>query len=143
MGKPVLIGSCVGIVPAKQLVASHYRDRHYATFTLPSGFDVEQLALKADLLASEGAPPLTLEAAMAIAAADRGDLQAAGVVLSRLHVEPLATRMATLPAAASAMIPLGPLPRESMDSPPLHQILFRTEVEPKWVRNEYFFLGSN
>lgn len=142
IGKQVQLPACTGINPAKKLVASQYDNRHYATFTLPAGFAAEQAALRDDLLVSESLPALTLAAAMAVAASDRGDLQAAGVTLNKIHVEPFATRMATLPAAASAIFPLGALPREGMDDPPLYQILFRSDVQPGWVRNEYFFVNK-
>jgi hypothetical protein len=140
VGKQVLLGRATGLNPAKKLVASSYADRHYATFTLPASIDASVAALKADLLVSDDLPPLTLLAARAIATAERGDLQAAGGVLNRVFAEPLATRFVTLPEVAGAILPLGTLPQEPMREPSLYQLLLRSEVQPSWVRHEYFLL---
>ena len=140
LGKQVTLPAATGLNPAKKLVASNFHHRHYATFTLPTGYDEQVAVLKADLLSSDTLPPLTLEAAMAIAAADRGDLQASGVTIKKVYVEPLSTRMATLPAVARPLVPLGTLPAEHMSEPSLSQLLLRTDVQPSWVRNQYFFV---
>ena len=140
LGKQVTLPAATGIVPAKKLVASRYANRHYATFNLPAGYEEQVAALKAALLVSDNLPPLTLKAAMAIAAAERGDLQSAGVTINRIYVEPLPTRMVTLPAVASSLVPLGTLPEESMGEPSLAQLLLRSDVQPNWVRNQYFFV---
>lgn len=123
-----------------ELAVSSYHERHYATLTkLALGESVA--ALKRDLLVSDQVPPLSLAAAAAIASAEAGDLAAAGGVIEDVYLEGLIPRFATLPAAASPMIPLGPLPQEGPDQRLLlSHVLIRLRVQPSWVQHQYFFV---
>lgn len=140
LGEKVTLADLVGLPTATKMAVSRYRARTYARITLPEPLAGEVTALESALLVHEGAPPLTLEAAMALATARRGDLALAGGEITGLYLEALATRFATLSAAGRSLVPLGPLAPEPVDPDPLRQMLMRFDVNPLWGQHRYFFV---
>jgi len=129
----------VRVTPTGKAAIARYRARTYAN--APAGLDLaaEVDALKADLLVTEEAPPLTLATAVAIHSAERGDLAAMGGEIVGVHLEALITRFATLPAAASVLVPLGELPTEP-GTALLAQMMMRFDLESSWAQHDQFFV---
>ncbi|NQT16976.1 MAG: hypothetical protein HQ582_29735 [Planctomycetes bacterium] len=146
MGRRVSLADLVGLPTKSRITIARYGKRSYARFSVPDAlaarFAERTAALERDLLVSESAPPLTLEAAVALARARRGDLAAAGGEITGVTLESLVTRFATLSSAGRTLIPLGPLPQESGWRDVLRQAVMQFEIEPAWVRHECFFVGG-
>lgn len=143
-GRGVLLADCEGSATETPAVASHYRPRVYGWFRLPealaAAWSEQTAALEADLFVDDRSPPLTLEAAMALASAKQYRLAAAGGSVSKLTVEALVTRFATLSQSGSRLVPLGRLPDETLGDQPLRQILFQLELEPAWMQHACFLV---
>ncbi|MFC1596462.1 hypothetical protein ACFL5Q_00750, partial [Planctomycetota bacterium] len=146
MGRRVWLTDLVGLPTKSRMTIARYGKRSYGRFSLPDAmaarFSQGVAALESDLLVSESVPPLTLEAAVALAKARRGDLAAAGGEITGLALESLVVRFATLSSGGRTLIPLGPLPEESGWRDRLRQAVMRFEIEPAWVRHECFFVGG-
>ncbi len=146
MGRRVWLTDLVGLPTKSRITIARYGKRNYARFSSPDALDARfsqgVAALESDLLVSEAAPPLTLEAAVALAKARRGDLEAAGGRITGLALESLVVRFATLSSGGRSLIPLGPLPQESGWGDSLRQAMMQFEIEPEWVRHECFFVGA-
>jgi hypothetical protein len=91
-------------------------------------------------LVSEQTPPLSLEAAVAVASAQQGDFEAAGGAIQAVYLEGLIPRLAVLPPAASPMVRLGDLPDASNQGISLPHVLVRLQLTPAWVSHRYFFV---
>ena len=141
VGKRIRLDRISGIEAAKRRAVSAYQRRMYATFSQPEAALAEVTALAGDLMVNKAAPPLTWEAALALASAQRGDYRAAGGKIKAATLEAVVTRFATLPESARPLVPLGQLPAESMAPAPLSQLLIRFDFQPNWVQNEYFFVA--
>lgn len=119
-------------------------DRIYATYkSLPAEVLPALQALESDLLVSEGLPPLSLNAAMALETAKAGDFETVGGEISGLHIEGFVTRLAALPDAAVPLIPLGSVPLltgPSMYGGLLSQAVVRCDVKPSWFHHRAFFV---
>ena len=139
VGQKVRVGSVRRVTPTSRSAIAEFERRTYAN--LPAGLPLaaEVDSLKFDLMVSDDAPPLTLASAMAVDSAVRGDLAAAGGEITGTHLEALITRFATLPTAASVLVPLGNLPTENQDYL-LHQALMRFDLQPSWAQHEHFFV---
>jgi len=140
VGQKATVANLVGLTGGSRAAISRYADRIYARVDLPDQVDAEIAALRADLMVSDQTPPLTLEAAMAVTAATRGDLSSAGGEITTLHLEPLVSRMVNLPPAAWMLIPPGDLPSELNINKPLEEALLRFTIRPKWLQYRYFFV---
>jgi hypothetical protein len=147
---PVAVGRLVGQKTTVRNVARisaesktaivRYSQRTYAIVPAPIEMAGELAALKTDLMVGEQAPPLTLAAMEAVLSAERGDLAAAGGEITGMHLEGVITRFATLPTSAVVLTELGRLPPERFDGGPLHNMLMRFDVTPRWAAHDYFFL---
>ncbi len=139
MGKQATAFDVVRVAPTSSAAIARYRARTYAN--VPAGLDLagEVSALKADLLVGEQMPALTLATANSVFSAERGDLAAVGGDIVGHQLEAVITRFATLPPAASILVPLGVLPTEDIKQPLLPQMLMRFDVQPAWAQHEHFF----
>ena len=136
--QPILVRDLAGLTGGKLAVA-RYHDRHYATLPLPDAA-AELTRLQQELLVTAQQPAMTLEAALALDSAQRGNYVAAGGVIKGLHLEGLIPRFAALRPEAQYLVALGPLP---VEVPPLgfiSHVLVRLDVAPAWVQHRYFFL---
>ncbi len=138
--KQVQLHSLVGLPTSKPMVASKYDQRVYGTFSLPEQVADAVNLLRVKLLVDEQSPPLTLETAVALDRGRRGDFELAGCTIERLKLEPLIYRFAELKESAQRIVPIGPLPSESLGNEPVRQVLLRLSVRPDWLQNEYFFV---
>ena len=135
---PAVALDVLRVSPTSRAAISRYRLRTYAN--VPATLDLarEVASLKADLLVSDQAPPLSLAAAISAHSAERGDFVSAGGTIDKVYVEGLITRFAALPTAASVLVPLGATLGET--KPPHHRdVLFRFDLKPAWVRHDHFF----
>ncbi|NQT36223.1 MAG: hypothetical protein HQ581_01970 [Planctomycetes bacterium] len=140
MGQPVTLDGLVGFRPDAQMATTRYQARTCAMISLPGDVIATQVRqLEADLMVGPNAPPLTLEAAEALATAARGDLTAAGGTIVGTYLEAISTRFATLGSGGRLLVPLGSLPRE-LNREPLQQVLMRFTVKPAWISHRYFFV---
>ena len=138
LGQPIQVRDLVGLAGGKLAVA-RYQNRHYATLPLPD-VTAELTRLEQDLLVSVQQPALTLEAAIALDAARRGQYAAAGGLIKGLHLEGLIPRFAALRPEAQQLASLGPLPAEVPPDGFISHVLVRLEVEPTWVQHRYFYV---
>lgn len=100
--------------------------------------------LKAALLVDEDSPPLTLEAAVALETAARGDLAAVGGTVTDVVIEGYSTRLANMSEADWGFLRLGAIP------PPqdlrltnlqfLPYVTVRAVLDPQWWRHKYFYV---
>lgn len=146
IGSRASLEDLVGLPTTPRITVAHYHHRGYAQFSvtdeLADRFAGEVTALEADLLVNPSAPPLTLEAAVALFRARRGDLAAAGGEIVGISAEPLVTRFATLSTAGRSLVPLGPLPTEPNTTRALFQVVVQFEIRPTWLAHEYFFVET-
>lgn len=136
--QPVLVKNIAGLSGGKIGVA-RYATRHYTTLPLPD-VSAELVKLQQDLLVTAQQPTLSLEAAAAVDAAQRGRYLAAGGVVKGFYLEGLIPRFAALRPEAQQMVALGLLP---VEKPPLgfvSHVLVRFDVAPAWVQHKHFFL---
>lgn len=138
VGQKVIIQDVVG---AGKFGVSRYRQRHCAMIAFPTVDEQVQL-LKQALLVTEQLPPLSLEAAAALHAAQQGYFVSAGGVTGNVYVEGLIPRFAVLGdnPAAYALVALGALPAEPPDQGLLNHVLLRFDVTPAWVQQRHFFV---
>jgi hypothetical protein len=137
LDKPILVENLAGLTGGKLAVA-RYRTRHYATLPLPDT-SPERIRLQQELMATAQQPALTLEAAMAMDSARRGDYVAAGGALKNFYLEGLIPRFATLRPEIRQLVPLGPLPIEVEPLAFISHVLVRFDVQPAWIQHRYFF----
>jgi len=144
IGSRAFLEDLVGLPTTPRITVARYHQRGYARFSVPDElaepFAREVASLEADLLVNPSAPPLTLEAAVALFRGRRGDLAAAGGEIVGVSVEPLVTRFATLSAAGRSLAPLGPLPAEPGTTRAMHQVVVQFEIRPTWLAHECFFV---
>lgn len=98
-------------------------------------------SLETDLLASEDKPALTLAAARALANLKRGTLLEVGGKLADVELIGMIPFYAVDSDDRKAVVTIGALPKiatEGYDYPAKY-LHFIAEVEPTWVRGEYFF----
>ncbi|HVC94848.1 MAG TPA: hypothetical protein VND64_14210 [Pirellulales bacterium] len=135
--------SVIGVLaPSGQVgpAFSRYRNRAYAR--IAPGPDLRNLAaeLRSDLWVSAAAPPLTLDALIAIDTAERGDCERAGGAVESLELQALATRFAAVGEDDRGVVGLGPLPAESKPRTYLEDYLFAVDVKPVWFLHRYGFV---
>lgn len=95
--------------------------------------------LKADLLISPAAPPLTLDAAIAVATAEQGYFAAIGGSVSSVEVDSRLGRIINL--EDDAILPVGSLLGERSDEP-LKDLTWRIALTPTWAQHAHFFILS-
>jgi len=134
-----------GLASAAAKAQGRYQDRIYPVYAPP----VAALApyvplLEFDLLVSPAAPPMTMEAALAIHRMKRGDVVAAGGKVTRLKLMGFIPYFSA-PAKEVALPNLGPLrlgalPNEPVPPDPAEQLLAECEIKPAWVQHELMFV---
>ncbi len=137
--QPILVRDLAGLTGGKLAVA-RYHDRHYATLPLPDAA-AEVTRLQQELLVTAQQPAMSLEAALALDSAQRGNYAAAGGAIKGLHLEGLIPRFAALRPEAQSLVALGPLPAEVPPLGFISHVLVRLDVAPAWVQHRYFFLS--
>jgi hypothetical protein len=100
--------------------------------------------LRADLLVNTQRPPLTLEAAMAIAAAQRGDFVEVGGKITGVAIEGLTPLFGAAVWPIDRLVPLGALPAEQFTTgeEAARQVFGVLQIEPRWARSRYFFVSA-
>lgn len=141
IGKPVVVSDVVRIAPESKAAIARYAGRTYANVPTPLAVQTEVDALKASLMVSPQAPPLSLRAMTAVVTADRQDLLLVGGTISGAYLEGVISRFATLPAPAVVLMKLGELPADRLEGSGLVHMLMRFEIAPQWVQHDYFFLN--
>lgn len=145
---PVIVVS--DVVPASAVAAgglARYHQRVFAIVAAPP-LDAWKSAaeqLEQQLLATSQTPPLTLNAATALATARLGIFENVGGPVEQVTIEPLLTRWITLPDSAGAILPLGALHPDCNDpATTFEQGKFLSlgcyMPQPQWFQNECFVL---
>ena len=130
---------------------ARFQNRVYGSFSvkpLKTAAGATLDAMRAELLVDDDHGSLSLAAAAALAAAQRGDMQMVGGRVTDMHLEALVTRQATLPPVAWVFVPLGTLPphfargSDNVGAPvmALEQMQMRFELQPLWGHNGYTFI---
>jgi len=96
----------------------------------------EIAALKEDLLVTPDAPPLTLEAAIAIESAEQGYFNALGGEATAVEVDALLPRISRVEHAVHA--PIGALLGERPEEP-VRRLLWPVALRPQWLQHEFVF----
>ena len=97
----------------------------------------EVAALKRDLLVAEGAPPLSLEAAIAIETAESGSLSAAGGEVAGVELQ--GTLIHFIRNEATGHLAVGVTPDLSKTT--IAETLWQFDIQPKWLQHEYIFVN--
>jgi hypothetical protein len=97
--------------------------------------------LKTDLLVSDSLPPLTIAAAKAIRAAERGAFVECGGTISKVELIGTIPFLATETPFRRSVVSLGEfVPAEiSSAAKPQFQVVLVSEITPRWVRGDGFF----
>ena len=142
----VVVTDIVPVNPAAQRCVARYRQRVFSLLAAPppAALQAAGSQLELQLLATPEQPPLSLDAATALATARLCVFESAGGTVDQVTIEPLLTRFVTLPAEGGALLPLGPLPPEAVDpSTPGQQKFFlslRCDIAQPWYQNECFLI---
>jgi hypothetical protein len=121
--------------------------QHSVYARLPMSIDLTPAVqdLQAALLVKDGFDPLSLEAAVALETARRGDLLAVGGTVTDMVIEGLTSRLANANASDWGLIRLGKVPDDKnkggVEDVYLPQVMVRVTIEPQWWRHRYFFFG--
>jgi hypothetical protein len=95
--------------------------------------------LASDLLLTSDHPPLTLEAAVAVSSAQRGEFQAVGGEIVGMDVGGVITRFATLPPIAGNFVSCDRIQTSWTKVGELPGLCLQFSVMPEWVCHKYFF----
>jgi hypothetical protein len=137
IGRDYSFSAAVRLSPSSRLAVVPYRDNCYSNIALPA-IEKERADLQRVLLVSKNRPPLTLEAASAVAAAENLDFVGGGGTVRRVHLEAAVSRFASLPNVASVLCPLGSFPKSDSDGFRPEEIVWRFDLAPTWLQHEYF-----
>jgi len=111
--------------------------------SMPIDFSPAVANLRSALLVTGDALPLTLEAAVALETASRGDHMTVGGKITDIVIEGLTGRLANVSAADWGMVRLGKVRAynkfTTLDDRFLPFVVVRAELEPKWWRHKYFY----
>jgi hypothetical protein len=123
-------------------LASRYRERTLAIVTRPAAESIApaRQALEHDLWADRKASALTLEGAIALHSARRGDFVRAGGQITSLSLTPLLAHSIGAHDGHLAHLPLGPLPEEPENLDLTSHVLVKATIAPDWVQHEAFFV---
>ena len=116
---------------------SQFAENVYGRISASSMRFKSQAALERDLLVDQLHPPLTLDAAIAVALSSVGDFESIGGSITEITLEGAAARFAKLPVVAGCLIPIGEI--QPAAGEPLAALVLRLDLEPKWVQHRYFF----
>lgn len=138
VGRPCTVMDVVGLGGGK--ASSRYSARTYARLTVPLApeYDQEMAALKRSLLATGDDPPLSLDAALALAGARQDCFERVGGVIQEVGLEPLLTRFATISDQTTGLSPPDKMPGEPLQEDLRPHVLARLFLTPHWVQHECF-----
>lgn len=122
--------SGIGVVP--------FVSSHYANVNVGFRLEKEIADLRKALLVDDTHRPLSIAAADALSAAEMGDYEQVGGMISRLDLESLSSRLIGLPNVAYMLGNLGQIPQPIDSVPAVQQTCWRFNVTPRWVRHKYF-----
>ncbi len=139
-GRPASVRDVVGLGAGKAIAP--YHDRVYARVTVPYSKALESQvdALRMMLLVTPTQGPLSLDAAIALVAAENGTYRAIGGTVTEVTLEPLLTRFATLSERSRGLLRLEPLPSEIQASDLRNAVMARFDLAPRWVAHETFIV---
>jgi hypothetical protein len=102
---------------------------------------VQDETLAADLLATDDLPPLSLQAAHALAANKRGNLAEAEGAVAKITLVGMVPLFVIDSDEHKAIAGMGALPPLANGTPEraLRYVRAAIEIEPAWVRSDYFF----
>jgi hypothetical protein len=137
-GRPATTRNVLGMGAGKSVAA--YDERMYVRMVLPysPALETEIDALRGMLLVTPTQGPLSLEAAIALSAAEQGAFTAVGGDVTEVTIEPLLTRFVTISDRSRGLLRLEPLPSEIQTSDLRNAILARFDLNPRWVAHEAF-----
>ena len=138
IGKRVRVDKLAGLPISRPMATTRYSNRCFGTMLLPEEVEQQWRALREELLVDDSAPPLTLEAAVALERAKRGDFLAAECEIVHVALEPLTYRFVTLKSATQRIVTLETIPVEDFDNWALEQVLVRCELRPLWLWHENY-----
>ncbi|MBI5758796.1 MAG: hypothetical protein HZA46_09780 [Planctomycetales bacterium] len=110
-----------------------------ATLTkLPAAWTTAVKSLRSDLLADDGAIPLTLDASLALFTAEHGMFQRVGGKISGLEFDSLLPLCTRLEPSDVAFIRRGSLSAAEFTEPG-KQVILRATIEPMWLYHQFIF----
>ena len=115
-----------------------YADRCVSVLTLPESWNESVEELEAGLLVDESHPPLTLQAAAALASARRGDMTTLGATIGGVKLRGVTPFFAILPEAGSDITPLSGTQGGSPNRDSIAEIMLRFTLRPHWIQHRYF-----
>lgn len=143
----IVVTDVVPVSAAGQRWVARYQQRIFGLIAAPptDPWKAATILLEQELLATPQLPPLTLDAATALATARLGVFETVGGPVEQVVCEPLLTRFVTLPDEAGTMLPLGPQPPEGDDAQGNKEqdrsLCLRCDIlQPTWLQNECFVL---
>lgn len=138
VGKQASVRDVLGLGAGKTIAP--YQDRVYARATVPysKALELQVDALRMMLLVTPTQGPLSLDAAIALAAAEDETYRAVGGTVREVTLEPLLIRMATVSDRSRGLLRLQPLPKEVQTSDLHKALLGRLDIDPEWVAHETF-----
>jgi hypothetical protein len=143
IGQPIHRGPMTGSGAGDaRRYSSRLERRTLSQVTRPVDLDPAVARLKRDLLlVDDDALPLSLEAAVAIFKADRGDLAAVGGQIEDIELISLINCVAATEAEEPYLLHLGQLPRYlTASGQPTRALIVRIAIKPTWVQHDYFFV---
>jgi hypothetical protein len=141
VGQKVAVQYAMGPRANSKLRYSPVRGLTYARIPVDEQLAQAAAALADDLLVVDSAPPLTLDAAVALESAAQGDLAAAGGEIRGVGLNSLIPRFETLQDTEWGLAPLGPLNLGSGERHLGARVLVRCDVVLQWAQHRYFFIA--
>lgn len=137
VGSKVSAKTLLRLSPTSQTAVSQYANNYFVNAVAPAPNRSTIKQLKVDLILGTDHDVLSFDAADAMTAAERNDYDFVGGVVGRVHLEAMTTRFATLPTAASCLVPIGRIPTPGPGAA-ANQICWRLDIAPTWAGAKYF-----
>ena len=138
VGEKVRQDDVLRIVPSQPKLVGPQTARGYTNIDSTLALDTEMQFLRNSLLIGTEHPPLDYAAADADSSAERHEFSMVGGEVSKVWMEPLVTRIATIPDVAHMLVPLGSLAPINPERPAMGQTLWRIDIKPQWVVHPLF-----
>ncbi|MEM9944298.1 MAG: hypothetical protein AAF939_22275, partial [Planctomycetota bacterium] len=117
---------------------SRYDNRLWTAVVGEFDLSAETALLEKDLFVDADNPALSLDAAAGLLTAKKRIVAEVGGEITEVLVEAMGNRFSNLPDAMDSMVPLDSAPEIETTSK-LNNSLLRFNIEPKWIRHDYFF----
>jgi hypothetical protein len=121
------------------VAVSDYQHRVYAEISVMPDLQAAAAVLRSELAPAASLDPLTLDAATALMAAERGAVELVGGKLTGLQLEGLVPRMAAVNSTDLLARPEA-LPADAVVKAP-EQLVIRFTLEPAWAAGRYFIVA--